>query len=372
MKFILTIAIVSVFGVLFSQNPEITEEKRLMSLGEKNCFKVQIPYQTTSNVEKITTKYLKSQSAESVKVAKGSNEIVYKSLFLKDIKTPSLLYFILEQQGNNVGWKGFFINEKDSINQENTASIHNFMQNIYKLSMLSLYEDSITMQSKALKEAENKLKNLAKDAQKNDKNVNKSKREITDSEKEIEKSQENVKQTTAKIEELTSAIKEAESKLKTAESEMEKVNQLEITLKDLLKKDKEMNKRIKDLSKDPAANANLIQAQNQDLLLNTEMIKNQQQEFIAAEKTGKANLKIAEKGLDKAKDNLKNAEKTIKSENKNIQKAKDNIVDKNKEVDDAASEVNRFQTKEKAEAEEEIKKEKLKLDILKEAQNIYK
>jgi chromosome segregation ATPase len=372
MKFYITFLFYICIQSLLAQSPEITEEKRLMSLGERTCYKVQIPYQTASTVEKITNKYLKSQTAESVKAPKGSNEIIYKSVFLKEVKTPNFLYFMVEQQGSNVGWTGFFLNEKDSTNLENTASIQSFVQNIYKLSMVELYEDSINMQSKALKEAENNLKDLSKDAQKNDKTANKSKRQISDAEKEIAKSQENLKQTTAQLEGFTAAIKAAESQLKTAESEMGNVNQLEKTLKDLLKRDKEMNKRLKELEKDPAANANLILAQNQDLMLNKDMVKNQQQEFQAAEKIGKANLKSAEKSLDKAKDNLKEAEKTIKSENKNIQKAKDIMVEKNKEIDDSESELNRFQTKEKSEAEEKIKKEKLKLDLLKETQSLYR
>ena len=357
---------------LLAQNPEIREEKRLMSIGERICYKLLIPHQTVSSVEKIVSKYLKSQSAESVKIPKGSNEIVYKSVFLKEVKTPTFLHFIVEQQGSNVGWTGFFLNGKDSTNQENKTSIRSFVQNVYKLSMFALHEDSIIMQSKELREAETKLKNLSKDARKNDKNTIKAKREIADLEKEIKMSQKSIKQTTAQLESLTAAIAEVESKLKTAESKMGKVNQLEKTLKDLLKRDKEMNKRLNELEKNPTANANLILAQNQDLLLNADMVKNQQQEFQAEEKIGKANLKSAEKSLDKARDNLKDAEKTIKSENKNIQKAKDIIVDKNKEIDDSESEVNRFQNKDKAEVEEKIKKEKLKLELLKDKQSLYK
>lgn len=357
---------------LLAQNPEIREENRLMSIGERICYKVLIPHQTVSSVEKIVRKYLKAQSAEAVKVPKGSNETIFKSVFLKEIITPNLLYFILEQQGKNVGWTGFFLNEKDSTNQENKISIRSFVQNIYKLSMVALHEDSIIMQSKALREAETKLRNLVKDAHKNDKNTNKAKRDITDSEKEIEKSQEIIKQTSAQLESLTAATAEAESNLKTAESEMSKIDQLEKTLKDLLKRDKEMNKRLKELTKDPAANANLIQAQNQDLVLSAEMIKNQQQELLTEEKIGRVNLKSAEKSLDIAQDNLKKAEKMIKTENKNIQKAKDNIVDKSKEIADSESEMNRFHTKEKLEVEEEIKKEKLKLELLKDKQSLYK
>jgi hypothetical protein len=62
----------------------------------------------------------------------------------------------------------------------------------------------------------------------------------------------------------------------------------------------------------------------------------------------------------------------IKTENKNIQKAKDNIIDKTKEIDESEIEVNRFHTKEKLEAEKEIKKEKLRLELLKENQILYK
>lgn len=83
-----------------------------MSIGERICYKVLIPHQTVSSVEKIVSKYLKSQSAESVKIPKGSNEIVYKSVFLKEVKTPTFLHFIVEQQGSNVGWTGFFLNVK--------------------------------------------------------------------------------------------------------------------------------------------------------------------------------------------------------------------------------------------------------------------
>ena len=101
-----------------------------MSLGERICYKVLIPHQTVSSVEKIVSKYLKSQSAESVKIPKGSNEIVYKSVFLKEVKTPTFLHFIVEQQGSNVGWTGFFLNEKDSTNQENKTSIQGFVQNV--------------------------------------------------------------------------------------------------------------------------------------------------------------------------------------------------------------------------------------------------
>lgn len=357
---------------LLAQNPEITEEKRLLSLGEKTCYKMQIPQQALPSVEKIVRKYLKNQSAESVKVPKASNEIIFKSVFLNEINTPHLLYFILEQQGSNVGWTVIFLNEKDSTNQANKASIQSFMQNIYKLSMIALYEDSIIMQSKALTEAETKLKNLSKDAQKNDKNTIKAKRDIADSEKEIEKSQKNIKQITAQLEGLTAAIGKAESNLKTAESEIGKVNQLEKTLKDILKRDKEMNKRLNELEKDPAANVNLIVAQKQDLMLSAEMIKNHKQEFLAEEKIGKDNLKSAEKILTKAKDNLNRAGKMIKTENKNIQKAKDNIVDKTKEIDDSEIEANRFHTKEKLNTEEEINKEKLRLELLKDKQSLYR
>jgi hypothetical protein len=59
-----------------------------------------------------------------------------------------------------------------------------------------------------------------------------------------------------------------------------------------------------------------------DCQFTADMVKNQQQEFQAEEKIGKANLKSAEKSLDKARDNLKDAEKTIKSENKEHSKSK--------------------------------------------------
>ena len=82
MKFCVNLLFYICIQSLLAQSPEITVEKRLMSLGERTCYKVQIPYQEASTVEKITNKYLKSQTAESVKAPKGSNEIIYKSVLI--------------------------------------------------------------------------------------------------------------------------------------------------------------------------------------------------------------------------------------------------------------------------------------------------
>lgn len=372
MKFILSFCLSLIVNFTFSQGPEILIEKRLMSLGEKSANKIILPNQQVSRIVKITAKYLKSNYAETIKAPKNSNESIYKSVFLKDITTSCFLYFIVEQQGTNVSWTGFFFNEKDTTEISNSSSINLFLNNIYKLSMHSLYEDSIDMQSEILNEAEARLKDLGKSATKNDKCINKSKKEIAEAEKEIESSNAKIKLASEQIEPLNKSIKEAEAKLKEAVAEMEKVNQLEKTLKDLLKRDKEMNKRLKELEKDPATNANMILAQNQDIQLNAEMVKNQKNEFLAVQKIAKTNLKSAEKALDKAKDNLKEAEKTIKNENKNINKAKDNIVDKNKTIENSSAEINKIESKEKADASEVIKKEKAKLDLLKETQSQYK
>ena len=44
----------------------------------------------------------------------NSHEIIYKSVFLKDITTPNFLYFTIEQQVLNVARTGLFYNEKVS------------------------------------------------------------------------------------------------------------------------------------------------------------------------------------------------------------------------------------------------------------------
>jgi DNA repair exonuclease SbcCD ATPase subunit len=372
MKLIISICLSLFASFTYSQNYEILVEKRLMSLGENSANKIILPNQQVSRIEKITARFLKSNSAESIKPPKNSKEFIYKSVFLKDVTTPNFLYYIIEQQGPNVGWTGFFFNEKDTSELTNGEAINAFLSAIYKLSMFSLYEDSIDIQSSILKDAENRLKDLEKSATKNDKNINKSKKDIADSEKEIEKSNTKIKQTTEQLKDLNNSVKEAEAKLKEAQAEMGKVDQLEKTLDDLEKRAKEMSKRLKDLSKDPTGNGNMILAQNQDIAQNAEMIKNQQIELLAAEKAAKNNLKNAEKSLGKAKDNLKDAEKTIKAENKNIDKSKDDIADKKNEIENSSEEIKKIENKEKLGAIEIIEKEKAKLDLLKKAQSQYK
>ena len=51
---------------------------------------------------------------ELKKVSMNSHEIIYKSVFLKDITTPNFLYFTIEQQVLNVARTGLFYNEKVS------------------------------------------------------------------------------------------------------------------------------------------------------------------------------------------------------------------------------------------------------------------
>lgn len=351
---------------------EISESKRFMSLGEKQAYKIILPNQKQGVAIKLTHSYLKDLKAESVKPPKDINEIIYKNLFLKNVDQASVLHCIIEQEGPNVGWTGFFLNEKDTTSLTNPDAIHSFMKSIYNQSMLNLYSDSIDRQKHKLKDVENKLKDLSKDASKNDKEINNAKREIADAEKDIEKKEANIKALSGKMEGLMTTIKDAEGKLSEAKKDMENVNQLENTLEKLIDKDKEMNKRLKGLQKDPVGNANLIVAQNQDIAQNAEMVRQQKEEFTLREKAAKSNLKAAEKNLEKAKCDLKDTEKDIKSENKNIQKLND-IISKNKRsIDDSKDAISKFENENKGKVEEEIKKEKQELERLESTQNQYK
>ena len=357
---------------LIGQNPEIKEAKKIISLGEKKGYKILLPNQDLARIDKLMSKYLKSQNAEIVKAPKGSNEMMFKSVFLKDIITPCLLYTVIEQQGTQVGWTGYFFNEKDTSEISDSLPIRALLGTVYKLSMISLYDDSIHIQSKILKETQSNLNSLAKNATKNDKKINNSKKEIADAEKEIENSHIKLKQASEKLDSLNASLKDAEGKLKNAEFEMTKINEDEGALKELLNKNKVMTKRLKELEIDPTANANLILAQSQDLKTNTELVAAKLQEFGRKQKMTKDNLKNAEKEFDKAKDNQKDANKTIKYENKNIKDANEKIVDKKQLIETLSIENKEFEEKEKTNAENAVKMEQSKLDQLQAAQAQYK
>lgn len=371
MKKLFTAIFICYYFVASTQ--EISELKRVISFGEKQGYKIILPNRKVSDVVNMTNKFLKNQDAESLKSPKGSNELIYKKVFLKNSMEPNILCALIEQEGNQVAWLGFFFKEKDSVllDSSHKAAIHIFLNSIYKKSMFDLYEDSISRQSKALSQAENKVRDLSKQANQNDKNINKSKKEISFAEGDISKSETKISTLTSQLSTLELAVKDAETKLKDAQSEMEKTKQLEIALKDLIRKDKEMNKRLSELEKDAVSNANLITAQNQDISKNAEAIRLQQEQFIAAERLAKTNLKDAEKNLNKAKEDLKDAEKTIKSEKKAVEKSQERISKNKKTIDDSTSKLSSIQNQERNVADEEVKKEREKLEKLKETQKQY-
>lgn len=351
---------------------EITEVKRYMSQGEKPGYKITLPNQTVEKYSKAQKDYFKSIKSELIKSPKGSNEIIYKNVYLAGEEKPQQLFILIDQEGKNVGWTGYFFDEKEMISSPNKEGITKFLKQIYNLSMIRLYDDSIFVQMKFIKEAQSELKSKSKDADKNQKNIINAKDDIRNAESEIEKNKAAVESATAKLGELKGELDAAKSKVQAAESEMEKVKQAENEIKELMSKHKKQSKNLNELQKDPASNANLIIAQESDLQKMKENIALKTSEYKASEANAKSQLKNAEKDLDKTEDNLKNAEKSIKRGNENIKDKSSEIVEKRNTIESNEKQAEIFRSAEKGKAEEQIKELEKRLEELKSLQNSYR
>jgi len=371
-KLAIALFIATFFCVNAQQKAETKEVKRFMSLGEKSGYKLVLPNQELSKVEKINKEFLKDQNAEILKSPKGSNEQIFKKFYLKGVEQPLLLFAIMEQEGKNVGWTGYFFNEKDSTNLDNSTAVNVFLTSLFNKSMYKLYEDSINFQEKKVKEANNGLKDKSKDADKNQKNINNAKDKIRNAEQAIEKSNANITSFKNQIGELTNKKNASESKLKEANAEMSKAEGVEKEIKESLNKLKKLNKNLSELQKDPATNANLIIAQTNDINLLTEAINKRQIEYKDMNNAAKSNLKAAEKDAKKAECDLKDAEKAIKKENDNISKSNNQITDSRKSIEDNQKSIDTFNSAEKSKSEDEIKAQNQLLENLKATQSLYK
>jgi len=354
-----------------AQIPEIAEVKKNMSLGEKLSYKIILPNQETSKAEKITKEILQSLNAAQVKSAKGSNELIYSKLYFKGNDKPVRMYVVVEQEGKNTGWTGYFVNEKDSQNVESTLEIKALMISIYNKSMFLLYEDSINFQQKSVKAAQGNLKGKSKTTEKNQKYINSSKAEITESEAAIEKSKSTVASVSSTLADLTTKQTDAKSKLKSAEDEIKKVELVEKEIKESLSKYKKMTKNLAELQKDPATNANLIAAGITDLENLAQSIASRQSEYGSMLSDAKTNVKMSEKETSNARDNVKNAAKLIKIETNNISKQKNNIDKNKKTIERNQKQIDVFLSFDKSSSEDQIKIEEKKLEELKSLQNPF-
>ncbi len=364
MKVILTLVYASLFIAALAQTPEVKEIKRFMSLGEKPGYKLILPGQQVDKFEKPYAQLLKTFNADNIKAPKGSNEKLYKKLFLKGSEAPILLIASMEQEGKNLGWTGYFFNEKDSTVLDNKAGIELFLKSVYYASMYSLYDDSIFIQNKLIKDAKSTQGSLSKNAEKNHKLINKSKDIIRNAEASIEASKALIASNQTAITGLQAAATETKSKLTDAENEVKKVEDASNEIKDILGRQKKLTKNLSELKKDPANNANLIIAQEADIVRINEDIAKKQEAFKSLEAQTKAMKKSAEKDADNAADKLKSAEKIIKKENATIENCTNKITDARKVIADNEAEVEKYQSNEKSKAEDEVKKLEARLSEL--------
>ncbi|MFY7861037.1 MAG: hypothetical protein ACOVP5_02330 [Chitinophagales bacterium] len=350
---------------------EIIDVKRFMSAGEKEGVKMTIPNQNKEKFEKLQNDWMKKNGASLVKQPKGSNEIQYKNVYLKGTEKPMNLFVVLDQENKNVGWTGYFL--IDSTNQvtQNKPGVTIVLQSLFNVSMNSLYDDSITIQNKLIKETTSLKKDQGKEAEKCQKNINNAKDKIRDAESEIQSNQSSVDLNKGKIAELQSKLIEAEAKLKDAQVEMKKTKDIGTAVDELMSKHKKQLKSLKELEKDSEVNANLIIAQSQDIAKLAEEINLKSTEFKSAESAAKILLKGAEKEADNAKDNLKDAEKAIKKGNQKITDNNETIIDQRKKIEENEKAIEKYISIEKGKTEEELKKLNERLEELKTIQKRY-
>ncbi len=368
--FVLFMALLS--KTLSSQIPEIKEVKRFMSLGEKEGFKIVLPTQEIDKFQKTYNKFLKANNAEPLKSPKGSSESIYNRLFLKGLESPVILFVVMEQEGKNVGWTGYFFNEKDSSKTENKIAIKEFIGNVYNASMYQLYEDSINAKQREIKDANSQMNTLSKEAQKCQKNAISAKDKIREAEAQIEKSKALLNGAQAKLPELESAISKTKSSLSAAQTEMKKIGDVENEIKEMVAKYKKMNKNLAELQKDPTTNANLIVATDSDMGALKETMAKRQMEFKSMESTAKTNLKSAERDVKNAESEFKKCDKTIKNENDRISDANLLITDKRKVIEENEKQVEEYNNSEKTKAEVVVKVLESSLLQLQEAQKAFK
>lgn len=352
--------------------PEIKEVKRFMSLGEKPGIKILLPNQELSKAEKLNKEFIKNQHAEIVKSPKGSNEQIFKKFYIKGIEQPLLLIALMEQEGKNVGWTGYFFNEKDTSIFDNKIATEQFVTAIFNKSMFSLYEDSIIFQEKNIKEVNGNLKDQSKGVEKNQKCINKAKDKIRNADLEIEKANSTIATITPLLTGLTNSKSDMQAKLKLAENELNKTKDVENEIKESLNKAKKQSKNLSELEKDPATNANLILAQKNDIAVLTQSIEKRQLEYTTILATAKAGVKSAEKDLKNAESSLKDAEKNLKKANSSIGDANKDITEARNEIEENQKQINKFNETEKTKSEEAIKTQAKILEDLKVNQGFYK
>ncbi len=358
---------------LFAQiKPEIIEVKRIMSLGEKQGFKLTIYNQETGKVEKIAKEVLKSLNAEQLKSQKSIREVVFKKLYIEKEDKPLYLFADIIQEGKNVGFFGYFLFEKDSLNCSNTESINKILKSIHNKVIFSDYEDSIYFQQKMVKEANAILLDRSKETNKNHKKINQAKDDIHEAELSIEKSKLQIVKLNETTPILEKNLKEKESELKVSENNFDKTKKLEDEIDELKSKLKKMNKNLVELQKDPVVNEHLIIAQQQDISLISVTIADKENLYKQAIEKSKLEVKLAKKNKENALDEIKSTKKSIKNEDESIVESTKKIEKLKSKMDEYYYSNVMFESKDKAILEEELKKQELKLNELKNAQNFYK
>lgn len=372
MKFSLIFCIF-ISTISFAQiKPEIIEVKRLMSLGEKQGYKLTIYNQETKKVEKITKEVLKSLNSEQIKSQKSNRELIFKKLYIEKEDKPLYFFAEINQEGKNVGLFGYFIFEKDSLNCINTESINSLLKNIHNRVFFNEYEDSIYFQQKIVKEANSLLIDRTKETDKNQKKINQAKDDIHEAELSIEKSKSQILKLNESLPSFEKNIKEKENELKSSENNLDKTKMMENEIDDLNSKLKKMNKNLAILQKDPTTNEHLIIAQQQDIMTLSATIPEKEKLFKQAIEKSKSELKIAKKNYDNANEEQKSTKKSIKNEEDNIKDALNKIEKMKSKMNELYSSNDKFLSKDKAILEEDIKKQEMILNELKTKQSFYK
>jgi hypothetical protein len=372
MRFILSCFILITISIHAQIKPEITEVKRIMSLGEKAGYKLTILNQDADKVEKITKEVLKTISAEQVKMPKSNRELVFRKLYLQKEDKPIYLFADIVQEGKDIGWTGYFLFEKDSSICTNSKSIKLILAAIHSKIIYTTYEDSVYFQQKIIKEANSNLADKTKESEKNQKRVNEAKDDIHNAELAIEKSNADIIKVNETISGLEKIVKEKKIELKTAEDNLDKVKKTEDAIDDTKSKLKKMTKNLTNLQKEPAINENLIIAQQQDITSISLSIAEQEAAFKLAKEKAKSEVKIADKISSTANDNLKNAKKSIDNNTDNISDSNKKIEKLKSKMNELYAQIDTFMSKDKSRLEYEIKKQESILIELKNTQSLYK
>lgn len=216
------ILLFSVLSILFvqigfAQRPQITESERLMSLGTRPCFVLDIPKTKEGVVEDAWKDYVKEKFDTKLKYEKKFKEYVGKEAKSTAISSDLFtLFSSIEERGDDIAlvlWVDMgsgFLNKKDNPDRANDAIgvLRDFYYTLRRLEVGKQLKD----QEEVQKDIENKLRKLVKEKEGLEKDIENYKAKIAKAEKDIVDNKKEQETTTKNIEDQKKVVEEVRTK----------------------------------------------------------------------------------------------------------------------------------------------------------------